>query len=490
MAIVPTVARKSALRENPADVPFLVDPTSQDSTSSCSTNAALLQASRTNEARRLYLSVRFKFVIALSLSITWTCLSVWLSEPWLHELAAITGRGLAVFVITFIAYVPGFMNTFMITTIALDRRPSRRSFDHYPDLTILVACYNEADNIATTIGSLARQQYPGRIEILILDDGSQDSTIAVANATIQASDIHSGHTIRVIDGGRNVGKASVLNRGLAMAAFDIVLTVDGDCWVYEGAVQRLVERYMSDPSGTRAVAGAVLVGNSRSNWLTRAQEWDYFHGIAAVKRMQSMYHGTLVAQGAFSLYERAALNEVGGWPICVGEDIVLTWALLEHGYRIGYCEDAVVFTNVPARLKLFALQRKRWSRGLMEAFKLHGRLLFKPRLTTLFIWWNLLFVPLDLVYTFAFIPGLVLALFGYYYLAGIYTLLVLPLAAIWNFCIFLVQQRMFKRQGLKVRRNLGGFFFYVLGYSLLMQPVCVWGYVAEVFGMSKRWGTK
>ena len=62
-----------------------------------------------------------------------------------------------------------------------------------------------------------------------------------------------------------------------------------------------------------------------------------------------------------------------------------------------------------------------------EAFARHGCLLFKPRMSTLFIWWNLLFLPLDLVYTFAFIPGIVLAFFGYYWIAGLMTLLVLPL---------------------------------------------------------------
>src|SRR3546814_13985185 len=94
---------------------------------------------------------------------------------------------------------------------------------------------------------------------------------------------------------------------------DIVVTIDGDSWVYRDALAKLVERYLADPPGTRAVAGSVLVHNSRRNWLTRVQEWDYFHGIAAVKRMQSMYHGTLVAQGAFSLYDRNALEGVGGW---------------------------------------------------------------------------------------------------------------------------------------------------------------------------------
>ncbi|WP_262985009.1 glycosyltransferase [Sphingomonas daechungensis] len=65
--------------------------------------------------------------------------------------------------------------------------------------------------------------------------------------------------------------------------------------------------------------------------------------------MQSMYHGTLVAQGAFSLYRKSALEAVGGWPESVGEDIVMTWAMLAKGYRIGYAEDAIVFTDAPLR---------------------------------------------------------------------------------------------------------------------------------------------
>ena len=449
-----------------------------------------ITAARAPDNDALYLPVPSKFIVALSTAIAWTALSVWLSQPWLRDLAAVVGWTLAIFVITFVAYVPGFMNSFLIATILLDRRPRRTHIEHHPDLCILVACYNEADNIARTIASLDRQDYPGRMDVIVLDDGSTDATVAAARAAIAALQATPGHAFRVVEGGHNVGKAGVLNRGLALARADIVLTIDGDCWIYADAVQRLVERYASDPAGTRAVAGAVLVSNSRSNWLTRAQEWDYFHGIAAVKRMQSMYHGTLVAQGAFSLYDRAALVEVGGFPACVGEDIVVTWALLERGYRVGYCEDAIAFTSVPEKLKVFAAQRRRWSRGLIEAFKLHGALLLKPRLSTLFIWWNLLFLPLDLVYTLAFIPGLVLALFGYYYLAGLLTLLVLPLAALWNYCIYRVQERMFKRQDLKVRDNAGGFLFYVLGYSLLMQPVCVWGYVSELLGLSKRWGTK
>lgn len=440
--------------------------------------------------RGLYVPVRAKYTLALSIGITWAALSIWLSLSWLDDLSRPLGRYLAIFVITFVAYVPGFMNAFLISSILMDRRPERRRLDRYPDVSILVACYNEVDNIAATIGSLAGQDYAGAMQVLILDDGSIDGSVAAAEHAIDKVDLRSGWSIRVVRGSHNIGKAGVLNRGLAMCEHALVITIDGDSWVYDDAVQRIVERYVADPPDTRAVAGAVLVRNSRENWLTRVQEWDYFHGIAAVKRMQSMYHGTLVAQGAFSLYDRQTLLDVGGWPECVGEDIVISWAILERGHRIGYCEDAIVFTSVPDRLLQFARQRKRWSRGLLEAFKTHPRLLVKPRMTVVFIWWNVLFLPLDLVYTFAFIPGIVLALFGHYYLAGIMTLLVLPLAALWNGFIYRVQHRMFKRQDLKVRRNLAGFFMYMLGYSLILQPICVWGYVSELLGLRKRWGTK
>ena len=440
--------------------------------------------------RGLYLTVPVKFTAALCLAIAWAALSIVLSLGWLADLSAIVSRPVALTIIAFIAYVPGFMNAFMAATILLDRRPPHTPPAFYPAVSVLVACYNEARNISDTLTSLAAQDYPGLLEVIVLNDGSTDDSMLVAARVIGQLSPGTRARLKLVNFPVNAGKASVLNRGLSLAAHDLIVTVDGDCWLRPDSLTRIVERMLSDPEGTEAVAGSVLVRNSRASLLTRAQEWDYFHGIAAVKRMQSMYHGTLVAQGAFSLYTRRALESVGGWPPCVGEDIVITWALLRAGYRVGYAEDALVFTNVPHEFRQFANQRRRWSRGLMEAFVAHWPMLFQRRLSTLFIWWNLLFLPLDLVYTFAFIPGLVLALFGIYWIAGPLTLAVLPLAVIWNGVIFRVQRKMFEEQGLRVRRNRRGFVFYVFAYSLLMQPVCVAGYFAQFAGLRKTWGTK
>jgi biofilm PGA synthesis N-glycosyltransferase PgaC len=438
----------------------------------------------------MYLPVRAKFAFALAVAIAWTAFSIYLARFWMHDLAEQTNAFVALWALTFIAFVPGFMNAFLATSLLLDHRPLRRTPIFYPGVTILIAAYNEEAGIRATLESIARVTYRGPVQAIVINDGSRDATVAEVEAARAALHLPVNIAIELLDFEQNRGKAAALNSGLDAAAHDLICTIDGDSRLRADSLTEIVERYLSDPPGTMAVAGAVLVRNSRATLITAAQEWDYFHGISAVKRMQSMYHGTLVAQGAFSLYRKDALRAVGGWPDSVGEDIVMTWAMLERGYRVGYAEDAIVFTDAPATFRQFYQQRKRWSRGLIEALQRHRNLMLKRRLSTLFVWWNCLFLPLDLTFTFMFIPGLAAALLGYYWIAGPLTLLLLPLALVWNGVIFRIQRKMFKTKGLRVRRNFTGLLFYVLIYAIIMQPVCLLGYISELTGQRKKWGTK
>ncbi len=443
-------------------------------------SAAPLRSGRT----AFYIPVRVKFAMALLASLVWAALSLYAAQGWIADLSEVVGELTAHVVIAGIAVIPGFMNAFLMVSLLLDRRPRvEQPTTGLPGITILVAAYNEQAHIASTVESIANQGYPGDLQVIVINDGSRDAT-AERLAQLKYP------WLEVINLQRNGGKAAALNQGLKRVRHALTLTLDGDSYLYRNALRNLVGRYLSDPPGTRAVAGAVLVRNSRKNLVTQSQEWDYFHGIAAIKRMQSFYHGTLVAQGAFSLYETELLRQLRGWPATVGEDIVLTWAILERGDRVGYAENACVFTNVPETWGQFIRQRQRWSRGLIEAFKAHWRLLVKPRMRTLFVWWNLLFPYLDFVYTLAFVPGVLLALFGIYWIAGPMTLLVLPMAALINGLMFRVQSRMFREQGLKVRQNFAGFVFYTLFYSVVLQPACVVGYLSELLNRRKHWGTK
>lgn len=432
-----------------------------------------------------YLSVRGKFFWVLFFASSWALLSVYLAHPWFSDLSVVTGPWLAGYLIGFIAIVPGFMNAFVLASLFLDQRPPHLGPHAYPEITILVAAYNEEDGIKDTLFSLQQQDYPAQMHIIVLNDGSSDHTGKVLDTLKRQID-----ALQILSFDQNLGKSHALNCGLDHAKTSLIITVDGDCYVKKDAVRNLVERYLSDPPNTAAVAGEILIRNSRQNWITKTQEWDYFLGIAAVKRIQSLFQGTLVAQGAFSLYERQAIKLLGGWSDTVGEDIVLTWRLLDAGYRIGHAEDACAFTRCPDTLKKFVRQRQRWSRGLIEAFKANPGLLMKPRLSTIYIWWNTMFPLMDLAYTIGFIPGILLACFGYFWIVGPMTLALLPAAALLNRVMFHANEKMFKAEHLNVRANLSGFVFYVIAYSLILQPACVLGYLSEIFKLRKSWGTK
>jgi biofilm PGA synthesis N-glycosyltransferase PgaC len=432
-----------------------------------------------------YVSVNKKFNFSILIAALWAIFSIWVARFWFDDLSNQIGGFLAGYLILFIAIIPGFINAFMFTSLMLDKRPKRIHLRSYPGLSILVACYNEEKNISSTILSIYKQKYPGPLEVIVINDGSKDQTKNIVKRLIKRFS-----WLKLIDLKENQGKALCLNQGLEAAKYNTIITIDGDSFLFKDALARIVERYKNDPPHTRAIAGAVMVRNSRENWITQSQEWDYFHGIATVKRVQSLYQGTLVAQGAFSLYDKKALQEVQGWPNTIGEDIVLTWALLEKNYRVGYCEDAIVFTEVPNTFLGFVRQRERWARGMFEAFQFHPKILFKNKLYVFFIWWDLFFPFMDIAFTFGFIPGLIAACFGHYWIVGPMTLSLFPIALFVNWVMYHIEGKMFNLQKLVVRRNILGFIIYIFPYSIMLQPAAVIGYFYQIAGIRKTWGTK
>jgi biofilm PGA synthesis N-glycosyltransferase PgaC len=254
------------------------------------------------------------------------------------------------------------------------------------------------------------------------------------------------------------------------------------------SLKRAVARMLASPPDTVAVAGAVLVRNSRENLLTRAQEWDYFLGIASVKRGQALLQGTLVAQGAFSIYDTTSLKLAGGWPNRIGEDIVLTWRMLLQGGRCVFEPTAVAFTEAPSNWGAFARQRRRWARGMIEGLRDHGFSLVKRmNFYSHSVAGNFLFPLLDATFTLAFIPGVVLATMGNFMIVGPMTLLVLPLNAVLGGVMFLHQRRVFASVNLRVRDNRRGLVFYLFCYQFVMAPISLAGYLLEMVRARSAW---
>ncbi len=129
----------------------------------------------------MYLKVNTKFQLALSGAILWGAFSVWASQFWYQDLSAVIGGFFAGFLILFIAIIPGFINAFMIFSLFMDKRPVRKHLDTYPPISILIAAYNEESVIADTLESISKQNYPGGLEVIFVDDGSKDQTHAVCH---------------------------------------------------------------------------------------------------------------------------------------------------------------------------------------------------------------------------------------------------------------------------------------------------------------------
>jgi biofilm PGA synthesis N-glycosyltransferase PgaC len=433
--------------------------------------------------RGRYVPVTAKFVVAQALAVGWLGVSIWLSLPWVHELAGAITIVPAVLVVCLIAYLPGWLVAFLAISLMLDRQPPLRDTDPAVPVTVVIAARNEAERIEETIAYIARQDYAGPIEVLVVDNGSTDGTRTVAEAYGAAT----GQPVRCITEPRP-GKSHALNTGLASVGTELVITLDADTLLHPRAVRQLVGRLLSSPPDVQAVAGSVLVRNSRDSLWTRMQEWDYFLGIASVKRMQGLYQGTLVAQGAFSLYRTQAVAEAGGWPDAIGEDIVLTWQLMHNGARVYYEPSAVAFTAAPARLVHLVRQRARWARGMIEGLR-SVKPWDQPRWLLRFLTAIDLLIPaLDVAYALVWLPGLALAATGRYWIVGPYTLAVLPLTLVVNLILYRFQRRrVFNLLGLRVRRNTMGFVGFVLAYQMLMSPIAVVGYGQEMLGLRRRW---
>ncbi|WHY88600.1 glycosyltransferase [Neobacillus novalis] len=408
--------------------------------------------------------------------------SIVLSVPWVKELGQVVTVPVAIVIITGIAYLPGYLNAFMVVSLLFDRQPAFKTLNPKEPLSILIACWNEEKGIAMTLQQLAKQDYEGLMRIYVIDNNSSDHTAEVSKQAGREL----GLDIHVLFE-KKPGKHHALNKALLSVDTKYTITLDADTLLHPQAVRRLVARMESAPKEVCAVAGAVLVRNSRENWLARLQEWDYFLGIASIKRLQGLYQGTLVAQGAYSLYLTDVIKEVGGWPDAIGEDIVLTWAFLEKNYKVYFEPTAIAFTDVPTKFSHFSRQRSRWARGMIEALK-RVKPWEQPRIFTRYLTGSNLVMPfLDFVYTFVWIPGLILSFFGVFWIVGAHTLLVLPLALLANYLLYRYQKGVFHELGLRIRKNRIGFIFFVLCYQMMMSPVSVWGYIQEFMQRKRVW---
>jgi cellulose synthase/poly-beta-1,6-N-acetylglucosamine synthase-like glycosyltransferase/peptidoglycan/xylan/chitin deacetylase (PgdA/CDA1 family) len=232
-----------------------------------------------------------------------------------------------------------------------------------PDVSVIIPAYNEAVGIAATVRSMTESKYRGRLEIIVVDDGSTDDTAAIASGL----DIP---YVRVVTQ-PNSGKPGALNRGIAEAHSDILVLVDGDTVFEPGTIERLTAP-MQDPQ-VGAVSGNTKVGNRRG-FIGGWQHLEYVMGFNLDRRLYDMLGLMPTVPGAVGAFRKRALAQVGGVSHdTLAEDTDLTMALCRTPWRIVYAADAIAWTEAPANLRQLWKQRYRWSYGTIQAMWKHRR---------------------------------------------------------------------------------------------------------------------
>jgi cellulose synthase/poly-beta-1,6-N-acetylglucosamine synthase-like glycosyltransferase len=289
-----------------------------------------------------------------------------------------------------------------------------------PPVSVLVPAYDEEPTIVDSVHSLLALRYPEH-EVIVVNDGSRDATLerlrdafdlvpvrkalrmVVPTAPIKGVYVSRRHRQLWVVDKENGGKADALNAGVNTSRYPYVLAIDADAILEEDSLLRVVRPVVAEPDVVVATGGIVRIANGcridhgrvvdvrlPKSRLATLQVLEYFRAFLIGRVGWSRMNALLIVSGAFGLFRRSLVEEVGGYSSeTVGEDIELVVRLHRHlrdrdePYRIEFVPDPVCWTEAPETMRQLARQRRRWHRGLGETLWRHRRVAGNGRYGTL-----------------------------------------------------------------------------------------------------------
>jgi hyaluronan synthase len=263
-----------------------------------------------------------------------------------------------------------------------------------PTVSIIITAFNEEDAIYRTVECCYAVDYPAhRFDVVVVDDGSTDGTIAEVK---KAQERWPGLILVAFE--RNKGKREAMAAGARLAKGEILVYVDSDSFVRSDGIRKIVQGF-ADPR-VAAVAGHTEVANVTKNSLTKMQQARYYVAFRVIKAAESVFGTVTCCPGCFSAYRRSCVMEVLdtwlaqhflGVQATFGDDRSLTNYLLRK-YRVIYAADAIATTIVPEKHKGFLKQQLRWKKSWFRETLIAATFMWKkPPLAAIAFYAQLLF---------------------------------------------------------------------------------------------------
>lgn len=282
-------------------------------------------------------------------------------------------------------------------------------------VSIVIPAFNEETVIVDNVYSCLKLNYP-EFEVIVINDGSSDSTLhkMIKEFDLYPLDIIYRNQIKtglitntyaskkydnlILVDKPNSGKADSLNIGVNFAKYPYVCSTDADSLFEPDALLRAMRLVVEDPERIVGVSGQVMIRNGITidkgkiikrglpkNWIALFQFVEYTRTFLAHRLGWSWIGSLLVVSGAFGIWRRDILIELGGFSSeTVCEDIELTFRChsalrgKRTDYKIISIPDPVCWTEGPQSLKNLAAQRNRWQRVVLETVLRNMKMMLNP----------------------------------------------------------------------------------------------------------------
>jgi biofilm PGA synthesis N-glycosyltransferase PgaC len=199
-----------------------------------------------------------------------------------------------------------------------------------PMVSIVMVVHNEASSLDAKVRNLLALSYPpGLCEIVVVSDGSTDSTSEILTAYRQ------NPHVRALLHAEQAGKASGLNSGVAAARGEIVFFVDARQTVEPDALRLLMENF-ADPT-VGCASGELVLGDCNAGESAMGMGL-YWQIEKCIRQMESSSGSVVGATGALYAVRRNLLSPLP--PETVLDDVYIPMQVAQQGFRIVFDERA------------------------------------------------------------------------------------------------------------------------------------------------------
>jgi poly-beta-1,6-N-acetyl-D-glucosamine synthase len=227
--------------------------------------------------------------------------------------------------------------------------------DYMPEVTLVVAAYNEADFIEKKIQNSLHLNYPSdRLRWIFITDGSNDKTPEIIRLHSQILLLHLPE---------RKGKVAAMNRAIKFVETPYVIFSDANTLLNPDAVQEIMKHY-SDPK-VGGVAGEKKIISKESDKAAGAGEGIYWKYESLLKKMDSEFYSVVGAAGELFSVKTSLFHEAQEDTII--EDFVQSLQICMEGYVIRYEPKAYAVETASASMVEEQKRKVRIAAGAFQA---------------------------------------------------------------------------------------------------------------------------